>query len=213
MFISIVRIIFRYFVFIFIYPTKVYGIENIPDDGAAIICSNHLTYLDVFLLGYKPKRLINWLAKEELFSHKPVAWFIRKFGAIPVYRSNALSSAPAVMSALKVLGSGELLGIFPEGERVRKKKPDQIRIRMGIARIGHKSGVPIIPARIIGKIKPFHKLKVVFDKPFYVDDIIKKLQKDAGKGEQNQEISKQIYEEAAKLIMKRVYSIGDKETV
>jgi 1-acyl-sn-glycerol-3-phosphate acyltransferase len=193
-----------------IFPTKLYGIDNIPVTGPAIICGNHLTYLDILLIGYKSKRLIGWLAKEELFKNKLFTWFFTKFGAIPVHREGRSSTA-AIITALRILDNKELLGIFPEGTRTLKKKPNQIRIHSGVAMIAQKSGVPIIPVRIIGNIKPFKKIVVVFGKPINVNDMIDEVNSEHSNDkvyiDKDSNFHKQFNSDVSKAIMERVYNL------
>ncbi len=202
---AVCRMIFRT-----IFPAKVYGIENIPKDGPAIICGNHLVYFDILLIGYKSKRLIGWLAKEELFKNKIITKFFTKYGVIPVHRQGRSSTA-AIIAALRVLNNGGLIGIFPEGTRTLKKRPDQIRIHSGVAMISHKAGVPIIPVRIIGNMKLFRKITVIFGKPININDIIADVQStynsDINVLNEEREFSKRLYNEASKAVMERVYKL------
>ena len=150
-------------------PTKVYGIENIPKEGAAIISGNHLSNWDIFLVGWKVKRHIIWLAKESLFRAPVVSFFVRAYGAIPV-KTEGGSGMSAIMSALKVLKQDKLLGIFPEGMRTLKKKPSDYSTQLGIAMIMAKAKCPVVPVRIIGNMKPFRKIQVIFGTPISLED-------------------------------------------
>ena len=55
------RVIFKIF-----YRFEVEGMENIPLKGGAIMCSNHPGTLDMFFIACKVKRLVHYMAKEEL---------------------------------------------------------------------------------------------------------------------------------------------------
>ena len=64
------------------------GQENIPKDGAFVLCCNHISLLDPPVVGAACTRKIHWMAKEELFV--PVLGTIYKWlGAFPVKRGTA----------------------------------------------------------------------------------------------------------------------------
>jgi len=144
-----------------IYRIEIQGKENIPKEGKAIVCSNHFNLLDPLLVGTCLPRKINYMAKEELFSNKLLALILNKLGVFPVKRSGADISA--IKTALKVLKSGEIFGIFPEG--TRSKAGEVIEAKPGLAMISIKSQSHIIPVAIIGNYKPFSKIKIIIDKP------------------------------------------------
>ncbi len=64
--INFIRLLVNAYFTIF-YRLKITGIENIPKNGGAILCPNHVGQLDMFFIGIKTKRLIRYMAKEELF--------------------------------------------------------------------------------------------------------------------------------------------------
>src|SRR6266540_929181 len=69
-----------------LWPLKVYGVENIPKKGAAIVVCNHLSMVDPFMIGYAAPRTICFMGKEELFRNPVVGFFVRATGAFPVDR-------------------------------------------------------------------------------------------------------------------------------
>ena len=100
---------------VIVYRIKINGKENIPEDGAALICPNHVHALDAVLVVVHAKRRINVLAKEELFEHRALRWLAKIFGVYPVKQNSADLSA--IKTSLKILKNKELLLIFPEGTR------------------------------------------------------------------------------------------------
>jgi len=134
-----------------LYRPQVEGLENIPDHGAAILASNHLSFSDSIFLPLMCKRHITFLAKAEYFAGKGIkGWLTRVFmkgvGQVPIDRSGG--SDAALNTALRVLGEGELLGIYPEGTR----SPDGrlYRGKTGVARMALEAGVPVIVVAMIG---------------------------------------------------------------
>ncbi len=183
---TIVKIYFKVF-----YRVKITGTENVPDKGAAVLCSNHIGEIDMFLIGVKLKRLIRYMAKEELFKNPVLAAFIKWLGAFPVKRGRA--DVESVKTALKLLNDGHIIGIFPEGTRMKNKKEKIIKVKPGAAMFAVKTGVPVIPVAIEGNYKLFSKIRVVFGNPFYLDadKDIKYTNEDFKK--MSEEIMKKIY--------------------
>jgi 1-acyl-sn-glycerol-3-phosphate acyltransferase len=145
------------------------GLENIPDEGPAILASNHLSFSDHFFLPLKVSRQITFLAKSDYFNGPGLkgwltAAFFRGAGQIPIERSGGRASEAALQTGMKVLGRGDLLGIYPEGTR----SPDGrlYRGKTGVARMALESGVPVIPVAMIGthKVQPPGKLLPTFGK-------------------------------------------------
>ncbi len=132
------------------------GEENIPEKGAAIFASNHLSFSDSIFLPLMVPRRMTFLAKSDYFTGRGIkgrltAAFFRGVGQLPVDRSGGRASDAALRQGLKVLRRGELLGIYPEGTR----SPDGrlYRGRTGVARLALEAGVPVLPVAMIGTDK------------------------------------------------------------
>ncbi len=140
---------------------KVSGAENIPSEGGAIICANHIHLLDPFAVGINTKRVISFMAKKDIFKNKLSAWFFTKLHAIPVNRDG--NDAYALKKALGVINSQELLGIFPEG--TREKDGKTLKFKPGVSMLSIKTKTPLIPVFIEGNYKPFSTLSVNIGSP------------------------------------------------
>ena len=150
-----------WFMTILVYRIKINGKENIPKEGAALVCPNHVHALDTVLVVVHNKRKINVLAKEELFKN-PILRFLGKvFGAYPVKQNSADLSA--IKTSLKILKNNELLLIYPEGTRNGMEKGAPVK--NGPMTIAIKAGVPIIPVGIKGDFKVFSKVIINIGKP------------------------------------------------
>ncbi len=146
----VLRLIFRPYVI---------GLENVPDDGGAILASNHLSFSDSIFLPLVIDRRVTFLAKADYFTGRGIkgrltAGFFRGVGQLPVDRTGGQASEAALNAGLKVLRRGELLGIYPEGTR----SPDGrlYRGKTGVARMSLEAGVPVLPVAMIDteKIQP-----------------------------------------------------------
>lgn len=131
---------------------RVIGIENIPKDGSVIIAANHLSYLDIPLLGYSTysiRRDVDYMGKKELFAIPVIGYLLRKLGGFPVDREKL--DRTAFREAVKRLRSGRVLIIYPEGRRSRdgSLQPG----KPGVGMIVKMSGVKVVPAAIIGTDK------------------------------------------------------------
>lgn len=128
------------------------GKENVPEQGPAILASNHLSVIDSVFLPLYLRRRVTFLAKSDYFTGRGFkGWITRTFmnaaGQLPIDRSGGKASEAALRTALSVLNRDELLGIYPEGTR----SPDgrMYRGRTGVARMALESGVPVIPVVMI----------------------------------------------------------------
>ncbi|WP_462360958.1 lysophospholipid acyltransferase family protein [Parvimonas micra] len=139
-----------------IYRVRVNGIENLKDDEPIIISANHIHIFDPVILATLTKKQIFFLSKKEIFEKKLLAKFFTKLGVIPIDREN--TDLKAIKSCFRVIRSGNILGIFPEGTRV--KTIDIKNMKKGVALIALKNKVNIIPIHIEGTYKIFSKITV-----------------------------------------------------
>ncbi|MFG3094654.1 lysophospholipid acyltransferase family protein [Streptomyces sp. NPDC048202] len=156
---------------------RIEGLDHVPESGAAIIAGNHLSFSDHFLMPAILKRRITFLAKAEYFTGPGIkgrltAFFFRSAGQIPVDRSGKEAGQAAVREGLKVLGRGELLGIYPEGTRSHDGR--LYKGKVGVAVIALKAGAPVVPCAMIGtfeaqppgrKIPKLRKITIRFGEP------------------------------------------------
>lgn len=141
-------------IFLGMYRLHVEGREHIPSEGAVIIAPNHKSYFDPPLVGVAiKKRVVHYMAKEELFRNPFLGWILRQFGTFPVKRGSV--DRTAVRQAVKELKNGNALGIFPEGTRI--KRSGLGRFHSGMASLALMTGTPVIPVAIVGSADMPHK--------------------------------------------------------
>ncbi|HEX6577640.1 MAG TPA: lysophospholipid acyltransferase family protein [Jiangellaceae bacterium] len=128
------------------------GLEHVPPTGAAIVASNHLSFSDSLFMPLVVPRRVTFLAKSDYFTGRGIkGWltrvFFRGIGQVPIDRSGGKASEAAIGTGLKILGRGDLLGIYPEGTR----SPDGrlYRGKTGVARMALEAKVPVIPVAMI----------------------------------------------------------------
>lgn len=134
------------------------GAEHVPTTGGAVLAVNHISYLDFILAGYgahPAKRLVRFMAKEEIFRNKIAGPLMRGMKHISVDRSAGKESYEKALAALR---SGEVVGIFPEGTTGRSYVVNTVK--SGAIRLARAAGVPLIPMalwgtqRLLGKGTP-----------------------------------------------------------
>lgn len=135
-----------------IFRPWIVGRGNVPAEGAAILASNHLSFIDSIFLPLMIDRPMSFLAKSDYFTGRGIkGWatklFFKATGQIPIDRSGGKASEASLNTGLQVLGGGNLLGIYPEGTR----SPDGklYRGRTGIARMAMEAKVPVIPVVMV----------------------------------------------------------------
>ncbi|MEU9622175.1 MULTISPECIES: lysophospholipid acyltransferase family protein [unclassified Streptomyces] len=132
---------------------RIEGLEHVPEDGAAIVAGNHLSFSDHFLMPAILRRRITFLAKAEYFTGSGVkgrltAAFFRSIGQIPVDRSGKDAGRAAIREGLGVLSRGELLGIYPEGTRSHDGR--LYKGKVGVAVMAITARVPVVPCAMVG---------------------------------------------------------------
>ncbi len=150
-------------------PTKIVGRENIPEEGSVILCCNHTSFSDVFLLATTCRRQIYFMAKEELYDHRLLGWIMTKLGAFAVSRTGG--GKEAIQTGQDVIQRGDIMGIFPEGKRNFEGPP--IRAKLGVAYLAATTGAPVLPACIYrpGRFRFFKKSTLRFGAPIPPEEL------------------------------------------
>ncbi|GLZ40643.1 lysophospholipid acyltransferase family protein [Actinokineospora sp. NBRC 105648] len=130
------------------YRLDIQGTEHIPATGGALIACNHVSYLDFIFCGYgaqPAKRLVRFMAKQEIFANRVAGPLMRGMRHIPVDRS---AGAASYQEALAKLRAGEVVGVFPEATISRSFTVKEIK--SGTVRLAAEAGVPIVPMALWG---------------------------------------------------------------
>lgn len=158
-----------------LYRFQIIGKQNVPKTGPVIIASNHMSYLDPIMIAFVAgPRPVNFMGKASLLKIPGFGRILRGLHTFPVNRG--MADKGAIVQSLKILASGEILLIFPEGSRQKTGKLG--KPFPGVSAIALKTGTPIVPVGIIGtdKVKPngskllrFPKLKAIIGEPIPVE--------------------------------------------
>ncbi|MFP7366624.1 1-acyl-sn-glycerol-3-phosphate acyltransferase [Corynebacterium callunae] len=122
----------------------IFGAENVPTEGGALLAMNHTGYYD-FIVGGIPafvrgKRLVRFMAKKEIFDTPVVGTLMRAMKHVSVDRS---AGAGSIEDARKHLNDGQLVGIFPEATVSRSFEIKELKT--GAVRIADSANVPLLP--------------------------------------------------------------------
>lgn len=141
-----------------LWKVSIEGFENVPTEGPAILCPNHISFFDsVFTMAYAGRQ-ISFVGKAEYMDSWKTKYLFPALGMIPIDRAGGSKSEGALIAAEQVLRRGELFGIYPEGTRSRDGM--LYKGHTGAARLAVKLGCPIIPVGIVGtrEIQPPDKI-------------------------------------------------------
>jgi len=131
-----------------VWNIDVSGFERLPESGPAILCPNHISFLDSMFLMLTVPRNISFVGKAEYMDSWKTKHLFPALGMIPIDRSGGEKAQTALDAAGDVLRRGELFGIFPEGTRSRDGK--LYKGRTGAARLALEVGCPIYPVGVVG---------------------------------------------------------------
>lgn len=127
----------------------VMGGENVPRSGGAVIVINHVGYLDFALAGVpfwrEQRRLVRFMAKQEVFDHKVSGPLMRAMQHIPVDRT---AGAASFRHAIEALKNDQLVGVFPEATISRSFCLKEFK--SGAPRMARAAKVPMIPMTLYG---------------------------------------------------------------
>lgn len=124
------------------------GTEHIPQQGAMIAISNHISYADPLVFAhflYGNGRAVRFLAKSSLFKIPLVGRILRNAEQVPVDRHAPGVGAQALPHAMAFLAAGHCLGVYPEGTLTRDPEIWPMQAKTGLARLAVMTKAPVIP--------------------------------------------------------------------
>ena len=160
---------------------RVEGGENLPPSGPYILASNHINWKDPPLISIFLDRSVRYMAKIQAFSYPLLGYLVRATGAFPVRRGEG--DRRALVTALRVLGGGQILGFFPEGHR--SENATLLRGKPGVGFIASRApDAPLVPIAMIGTKQSL--LRLIFGgqavlrvgRPFHLSDLSEEERRD-----------------------------------
>lgn len=172
-----------------------FGEENIPKEGAFILAANHIGALDPVMIISRCPRTLHFMAKDELFKNRIFGSFLRNMNVFPVKRQT--SDKKSLEFAKKIISSGWVLGIFPEGSRSKDAIPK--KAKNGVSYLAAKTKADVLPVSIYKtpkdkSLRP--KITIRFGK------LIKNSELDL-----SENYSQQKIREASEKIMEKINSL------
>ena len=133
-----------------LYRLRARGIDHVPDEGAALVVCNHVSYMDALLLAASIPRPVRFVMYHRIFNIPGLRWIFRTARAIPIAGAK---EDPALMEKAfeeieAALANGEVVGIFPEGALT--KDGDIAPFKGGVERILARRPVPVVPMALRG---------------------------------------------------------------
>lgn len=157
--------------------TTIVNADVVPAKGAVLLAANHTSMVDVLFILAALRREAIAMAMAELWKSPLTRWLVEVLGQIPVVRGDSESGKQAMESATQALLDGALVGIFPEQKCVLPG--ESAPYRPGVAVLSKRTGVPIIPVRLVNanKLLPVdekfpvfgHTVYVIFGEPIHPD--------------------------------------------
>ncbi|GHG73729.1 MFS transporter [Alishewanella longhuensis] len=132
------------------YRVKAEGLDNIPDEGAAVLVANHVSYVDALLIAGAVRRPVRFVMYKGIYDLPVANWLFRAARTIPIcskQQDEAIYEA-AFAAIKRELEEGNLICIFPEGRLTKDGEIDSFR--PGIERIISESSVPVVPMALQG---------------------------------------------------------------
>ncbi|MFL6634993.1 MAG: MFS transporter [Massilia sp.] len=133
-----------------IHRVSTVDVERIPEEGAAVLVCNHVSYVDAIVILAASPRPIRFVMDHRIFKTPLLGFMFRTGKAIPIApaQENPWLMEKAFVDIAQALHEGELVCIFPEGKLTRTGEMNEFR--GGIAKIVARSQVPVIPMALRG---------------------------------------------------------------
>jgi 1-acyl-sn-glycerol-3-phosphate acyltransferase len=138
-----------------LFRTTVEGADHVPVEGPVIIAPVHRSFIDFFVASEVTRRKLHYMAKDSLWKNGVLARILTSVGAFPVHRESA--DREALRRAQQVLEAGEVLILFPEGER--RSGPVVGDLHEGVAFLAARTGATVVPVGIGGSASVMPKGK------------------------------------------------------
>ncbi|TAN05895.1 MAG: MFS transporter [Rhodanobacteraceae bacterium] len=133
-----------------LYRVRMAGVDRVPDDGAALLVCNHVSFMDALIIMGSVRRPVRFVMYYRIFRVPVLSFVFRAAKAIPIAggRENPELLARAFDAIDAALAGGELVCVFPEGGLTLDG--DIAAFRPGVEKILARRAVPVFPLALRG---------------------------------------------------------------
>ena len=133
-----------------IYRVDKKGLDNIPDEGPAVLICNHVSFVDALVLAGCIRRPIRFVMYYRIFQLPVLSFVFRTANAIPIAgaREDSAMMEKAFDEISNALEQDEIVCIFPEGKITDDGEINEFK--PGIRRILERNPVPVVPLALRG---------------------------------------------------------------
>lgn len=133
-----------------VYRVKHINLDNIPENGAAVVVSNHVSLMDALIIGGCVRRPIRFVMYHKIFNIPLLRFIFKTANAIPIApkKEDPELLEKAYERIAKELKMGNVVGLFPEGKLTTDGEIDVFK--PGIERVLKETPVPVIPIALDG---------------------------------------------------------------
>ena len=126
------------------------NLDAIPDEGAALLVCNHVSFVDALLIGGAVRRPIRFVMYYKIYNLPVLNFIFRTAGTIPIAgrSEDEVIYERAFRKIAEYLNDGELVCIFPEGKLTTDGSINEFKA--GVTRILEQTPVPVIPMALQG---------------------------------------------------------------
>ncbi|MCB1966868.1 MAG: 1-acyl-sn-glycerol-3-phosphate acyltransferase, partial [Candidatus Accumulibacter sp.] len=133
-----------------VYRLQTKGLENIPEEGPAVLVCNHVSFVDPIVIAAASRRPIRFVMDHRIYRMPLISFVFRHMHTIPIApaREDAAMMEAAFEEVARALAEGELVAIFPEGRIT--DNGDICPFRPGVQRIVGQTPVAVVPMALQG---------------------------------------------------------------
>lgn len=130
-----------------LYRIRVLGAGNVPAKGGALLVSNHVSFMDGFLVGWAARRRhVRFMIWRPYYDHWAVHGLLRALRTVPVDLGGPRAVTAAIQAARRELEAGHVVCIFPEGAVTRTG--NLLPFKRGMEKIAQGLDIPVIPVHL-----------------------------------------------------------------
>ncbi|HEY7715556.1 MAG TPA: acyl-[ACP]--phospholipid O-acyltransferase [Candidatus Binatia bacterium] len=129
-----------------VYRIRVIGREHIPLHGPALLVSNHVSFIDAFMIGASLPRFVHFMLHRDFYDNRWLNWLYRLMHAIPISATNRRDIVHALQAARSELTKGNVVCIFAEGGITRTGRIQPFK--RGFKKMVEGTEVPVIPVHL-----------------------------------------------------------------